>query len=134
MTQLLNLDGGISAPFEIHQASADTTDATQTTLATIAVAEDEIVMVWAWCQTIQDDGSQGYSAIKAGSYRRDAGGDVTLIGSVADIFEAEDSGGAPDFTFTADTTAQTVDLDWTGEAATNYAVKLTYAFMRQGTA
>jgi len=127
-------DTDVSAPLVIKQAQISTTDATQTSVATIAVAEDELVTIWCMISAFQDDGSESYSAIKAGSFSRDAGGNVAIVGSVTDVHEAEDSDGAPDFTMQADTTAQTVDLDFTGVAATNYAVKLTYIYMKQGVA
>jgi len=135
-----NQFGGISTGYTgtesfTRQAAVQTTDATVTDIATIAVAEDEAFVVEGRIVAIEDDGSESVGGTFMGVFRRDTGGNVTLVGSVTTDVQ-HDSGGAPTFTLAADTTNQTIDIQVTGVAATtmNWVVTYTYHKVTTSTA
>jgi hypothetical protein len=98
-------------------STATTTDATVTDLATVAVAEGDVVMVEASVVGRKSDGSALYSGKIIGTFYRNTGGNVTQVGAASLEPEVNESGwGGIDLV--ADTVAQTVDLRVTGAAAT----------------
>lgn len=102
---------------EMTVSTVQTTDATQTTVASIAVPEDVAVTVQAIVTGAIDDYSATVSRNFSGAFRRASGGDVTLVGALTGGATQEDSSGTPAITMQADTTAQAVDVDVTGIAA-----------------
>lgn len=130
-TALVEADDGVDAALNLKQAQVQTTDATQTTIASISVAEDQLVLIHALVQALRSDASEAYAAIKMAAVRRAAAGNVTLVGSVVDIAEQEDSGGAPDATLDVDTGTQTARIRVTGEAAKTFNWKVTYWYVLQ---
>lgn len=106
-----NLSGQITAKHTVQ-----TTDATVTDLATIALAEGKTCFVTVMVVGEQSDASaRGMYKLDAVFYRA-TGGNVTLQGNV--ISHEEESVAAWDADLVADTVGQTIDLDVTGEAAT----------------
>lgn len=105
-------------PPPVRSATVATTDATQTTLASIAVAEASLVTITGVFSGVKDD----YSAAIAGTFvagvRRATAGNATLVGVT--VTSNEDSGGTPALTVDADTGTQTARLRVTGIAAENW--------------
>ncbi|HPM40873.1 MAG TPA: hypothetical protein PLY45_00365 [bacterium] len=99
-----------------------TTDATVTDLATVAVAEGELLMVEASVVGRKSDGSAFYAGKIVGTFYRNTGGDVTQLGGASVTDEVNDSewGGID---LAADTVNQTVDLTCEGLAATTISWK-----------
>ncbi len=93
-----------------------TTDATLTTVTTVAVAVDEVWFVKAIVTANIADYSAALGVEMWGVFRRATGGDVTLVGTLVGTVQ-EDSGSAPTFALTVDTGTQTVDVNVTGVAA-----------------
>ena len=130
------IDGSeVWADFHYHfgaaegKATVQTTDATVTTIASVAVAEDEAVTVTAAISGAIAD----YSAAIGGEVmivaRRAAAGNVTAVGSVtADV--QEDSGSSPTFTADVDTGTQTVRIRVTGVAAETWNWRVSYQVVR----
>lgn len=114
------------------RATVQTTDATVTTIASVSVAEDEVVTVTATVSGAIAD----YSAAIGGTLmivaRRAAGGNVTLVGSVTTDVE-EDSGSSPTFTADVDTGTQTVRVRVTGVAAETWNWRCTFDVLRENT-
>ncbi len=98
-------------------ATVTTTDATVTDLATVAVDEDEMVMVEASVVGRKSDGSAFYAGKISQSFYRNTAGDVTSLGGASISDEVNDSSwGGIDLA--ADTVNQTVDLTCEGLGAT----------------
>lgn len=99
-------------------AAATTTDATVTTLASIAVAEVEMVTVEGVVSAMKSDASAGAMRSFRIAVRRASGGNVTLIGAIT-YGEAiqEDSGGTPALTADVDTGTQSIRVRIQGIAA-----------------
>ncbi len=96
-----------------------TTDATLTTVTTVALAETETWFVKAIVIADKSDQSAALGVEMWGVFRRATAGDVTLVGSLQGSVQ-EDSGGAPTFALTVDTGTQTVDVNIQGIAAENW--------------
>lgn len=112
-------------------ATVQTTDATVTDIATIAVGEDESFMVKVYIQAYQDDGaSYNWYELSSGFYR-DAGGNVTQQGGAGGVVVASSEGEAAlDATINADTANQTIDIRVTGKAAENFNWKVIYKYIK----
>lgn len=101
---------------QTSDASVQTTDATPTTLKSIAVAVNTAITVYADVVAAKSDYSAAIGGNIVGTARR-AGGALTLVGSpIANI--NEDSGGSP--TFDLVVSGNDFILQVTGEAATTY--------------
>lgn len=110
-------------------ASVQTTDATATDIATIALAEGEAVTVRGMVVGLKSDGSAACGGDFRATFRRAAGGNVTLVGSLS-ANVSEDSAGSPSFTVVADTTAQTVAIRVTGVAAETWEWQVMYDYIQ----
>lgn len=111
-----------------NPAPVTTTDATQTTVASVSVAEGEAIAIEATGVGRKSDGSGFYMAKIFGGFHRNASGNVTQDGAAAITGEINDSAwGGLDLV--ANTSAQAVDVKVTGLAATtikwNASVKVT---------
>lgn len=95
-------------------ASVTTTDNTPTVVKASVVAEDTAVVIRDMVIAIKDDGSEAVGGSVEGIFRRDAGGNVTAVGSLTTNLQ-DDSSGSPTFTLTANTGDQSVDCVVTGE-------------------
>lgn len=108
---------------ENDYATVATSGNTQTTLASVAVAELSLLTITGTFSGVKSD----YSAAIAGTFvagvRRASGGNATLVG--VNVTSNEDSGGTPSFTVDADTGTQTARLRCTGISAEtwNWSVK-----------
>lgn len=100
-----------------NPAAVTTTDATVTDLATVAVAEGDLLMVEASVVGRKSDGSAFYAGKITGSFYRNSAGNVTQLGGAVLTDEVNDSewGGIE---LAADTVNQTVDLTCEGLAGT----------------
>lgn len=103
----------MSAPAESY-ATLQTTDDTETTLASIPVAELQMMTITATINGVKDDYSAAIGGIiPSAVVRRASGDDATLVGSITPDSH-EDSGGSPSFTLDVDTTSQTARIRVTG--------------------
>ena len=116
----------------IYAASVQTTNATATTLASVAVAEDEAVTVVATISGAIADYSAAIGGTVTTVARRVAAGNVTQVGSVTTDVQ-EDSGGSPTFTADVDTTTQTVRIRVTGVASETWNWRAKYEVLREDT-
>lgn len=118
----------LNIPSKTRSASIATTDATVTTLVSIAVAEDEVVVLTGKIAAYKSDFSAGAGGTFTATVRRAAGGNVTLIATTSTV--QEDSSGSPTWMVDVDTGTQTVRLRWTGVAAENWTPTVEYEVMR----
>lgn len=104
-------------------ATLQTTDNTQTTIASVSVAELSLVTITGTFSGAKSDYSAAIAGTFVASVRRITGGNATLVGVT--VTSNEDSAGTPAFTVDADTASQTARLRCTGIAAEtwNWAVK-----------
>lgn len=94
-----------------------TTDATQTDLVSVALAEGDMVMVEASVVGRKSDGSAFYAGRITATFYRNTGGNVTQLGGASLTDEVNDSSwGGLDAV--ADTANQTGDIRCTGLAGT----------------
>lgn len=76
---LLRIVAAVAAFFELGASSdVTTTDATPTTVGTIAVPSSGSVMVFSFVQGIQSDGSNGFAQVSVNSARRSGAGAPAL--------------------------------------------------------
>lgn len=121
-TERLKTDrSGYGSGMRRQTVSGVSTSATPVVLASVAVAEDSVHFIRVSFAACRDTGAEGIGGAVSGSYRRDADGNVTLIGA-ADTVIDEDSSGSPALTLAANTTDQTIDVTFTGEASKNFNV------------
>lgn len=98
-------------------ATVQTTDETVTDLASVALAEGDVVSVEITIIARKSDGSQRALYRLIGIFYRNASGNVTLQGDIVSINTVE-SDAAWDCALVADTANQTVDVRVVGVAAT----------------
>lgn len=106
---------------QVMDAWGVTTDATPTDLSPrISIGEREAVTldVTVQARTYGASSTQGGTYRRFARYIRDAGGNVTLAGSIQVIGTDQETTAGMDVTFSADTAAQTVTPRVTGVAAT----------------
>ena len=101
------------------QAIVATTDATVTDLFSLPLAEDRAVTIEAVVAGLRSTGAAAVGGVLWAVFRRDGGGNVTLVGAVQGTVQS-DTGGAHTFNLVADTTAQAVDVQVTGAAGQNW--------------
>lgn len=102
-----------------------TTDATVTTLASIAIAELQMATITAVINGVKSDYSAAIGGTLNAVVRRATGGNVTLVGSATtDIHE--DSSGTPTFTLDVDTGTQTARFRVTGISAETWVWTVNY--------
>lgn len=106
-------------------ATVQTTDATVTDIATIALAEGDAITVRATITGAIADYSAALGVVLSATFRRATGGNVTLVGSVQGTVQ-EDSASAPTATLAADTGNQTIDIRVTGVAAQTWNWSVRY--------
>jgi len=119
----------LNLPDEWTAGSVSTTDATATQLATVLVAEGELWSVEANVIGRKSDGSAFYRADLAATFYRNSAGNVTQLGgtSISNEFNTDGWAGAD---FVADAVAQAIDLEVTGEAATDINWKASVKAMK----
>jgi hypothetical protein len=111
------------------QASVQTTDDTETTIASILCNEEEMVTIQGVINGISSDWDEAIAASFLAAARRDTAGDIVLVGTPA--FQiVEDSMGAPSVDIDVDIGTQTIRLRVTGEAAITYNWVTTYQYMK----
>jgi len=105
--------------------SANTTNATSTTVKTIVIPDASRGIIEVWMDCIgTDDGTKGLTGIKRVRYKK-TGGTLTL-GTVEDEMAILPDGGLTSATFTITTSSNNIIIQVTGEAATNLKWKPTY--------
>ena len=109
-------------------ATVQVTDAVETDIATISVAEGDFFHVRASCVGRKTDGSKFSSWSLIGKFYRNTAGDVTQFGDLTHIEEEASNEAAWNFTLAADTGNQTIDIRVTGENAVDF--KTTYEYYR----
>lgn len=107
------------------QATIQTTGNTITNLVAYTVAELVAVTLAGRIVASKSDKTAAFGASFRVSYRRQTGGNCTLIGT-GWLEQEEDSAGAPVITFDADTGTQAGRIRWTGIAAETWDVKVWY--------
>jgi hypothetical protein len=130
------IDGSeVWADFHLHfgavegKATVQTPGNTATTIASVAVAEDEAVTVTGVVTGAIADYSASIGGTLMIAARRAAGGNVTLVGA-ATVDVQEDSANAPVFTADVDAGTQTVRLRVTGVAAETWNWRAAYTVLR----
>jgi hypothetical protein len=113
-------DSKLNKGKESFQSLAYSEDATPVVAARIPVAELEGVLVTVKGFAIRPDATESVRTFVYASYRRAAAGNVTAT-AAATAVAANDSSGTPTITLVANTTAQSVDVTVTGEAAKDFA-------------
>lgn len=108
---------------ENDYATLQTTDNTQTTIASVAVAELSLVTITGTFSGAKSDYTASIAGTFVASVRRASGGNATLVGVT--VTSNEDSAGTPAFTVDADTGTQTARMRVTGITAEtwNWTVK-----------
>ncbi len=101
--------------------SKTTTDNTVTTVATIALAEEDTCFVLAKAWTRNADGSKNGSFFISGLFYRNTSGNVTQEGATQDIAAEYTGGSTINLTFAADSTNQTIDVNVTGETSETFS-------------
>lgn len=105
--------------------SANTSDATNTTVKTLTIPDASRGIVEVWMDCIgTDDGTKGLTGVKRVRYKK-TGGTLTL-GTIEDEMAIERDGGLTTATFTITTSSNNIIIQVTGEAATNLKWKPTY--------
>ena len=116
-----------SADFKL-QSAVQTTDATVTTLISVALAEGEMATISARISGFQSDFTDSISAEVFVGARRPTGGNVTLNSiPIVNILESADG---TDVTATVDTGTQTLLIQVTGIAAENWNWVSTYNYQK----
>lgn len=107
-------------------ATLTTTDATQSTLASIAVTELQMMTITATINGVKSDYSASCGGTLTAVVRRATAGNVTLVGSVtADVHE--DSAGSPTFTLDVNTGTQSARVRVTGIVAESWLWSVKYS-------
>lgn len=94
-----------------------TTDATQTTIIEIPVAQGQTIRVDAHITARKSDGSKHGSWHVAGLFYRNTGGNVTIEGMIQHVASFLSVTSSWTVDLTADTTTQCVDVNVTGYAS-----------------
>lgn len=106
-------------------ATVGTSDATATTLASIAVAEASLLTITGTFSGVKDDYSAAISGTFVAGVRRATAGDATLVGVT--VTSNEDSSGTPSFTVDADIGTESARLKVTGIAAETWNWSVRYS-------
>ena len=110
-------------------ATVSTTDATTTKIASIPLAEGECIKINASVSGFQDDLSDASSAdIEVVAVRATAG-NVTIKGTSGNRIVESDA--STNFTVTADTTNQNVDINVIGVASQNWKWRVFGTYFRE---
>jgi len=107
-----------------------TTDATVTDVATIPLAEEQTVSVWAKATARNSDGSINGKFHICGLFYRNTSGNVTQVNDTYSIDSDTTSGSTIDLTLAADTTNQTVDIRVTGQTSETFTWKVSVAHIK----
>lgn len=105
-------------------AELTTTNNTQTTIASIAIAEASLLTLTGTFSGVKSDYSAAISGTFVAGVRRASGGDATLVGVT--VTSNEDSGGTPAFTVDADTGTDTARMRVTGITSEDWNWVVTY--------
>jgi len=103
---------------ENDYATVQTSDATQTTIASISVAELSLLTITGTFSGVKSDYSAAIAGTFVASVRRASGGNATLVGVTV---TSNTDGVTPSFTVDADTGSQTARLRVTGISAQNWS-------------
>lgn len=126
--------GFAGSEFVTRQAGIQTTDATTTVIAAIALAEGEMITLHAIANGLRNDYTEGFGAARYATYRRGTGGNVTIVGSTSIPHnDRKDFSESVTFGFNANTTSQTVEIRVTGAASKIINWTCTYQFMKTRT-
>lgn len=126
ITDTDKLDDGrqwINIP-EYDSAAIQTTDDTQTTLASITVSEASLLTITGTFSGVKSDYGAAISGTFVAGVRRATAGNATLVGVT--VTSNEDSSGTPAFTVDADTGTQSAKLLVTGIAAETWDWQVNY--------
>lgn len=111
------------------QAAVQTTDATETTIASVLCNEEEMVGIQGIINGISSDFDEAITATFLAAARRDTGGNIVLVGTPS--FQlVEDSMGDPSVNIDVDTGTQTIRVRVTGEVGITYNWVTTYQYMK----
>lgn len=116
-------------PQWVQADSTTTTDNTQTTALSLAVAEDEGLMLNAQVTALRDDWSEMYWGTLSAGARRVTSGNVTLVGMPV-VVSDNDSSGTPALTADVDTGTQTLRVRVTGETSKTFVWTVRYLALR----
>lgn len=122
-----NTTGFGGSDYVVNQAGLTTTNATQSTLASISLNQGESITVLANVIGAQSDHSNASGGTLVLTAKRASGGNIALISSP--IVNANSSSGAS-FTADVDTATQAVRIRVTGEEGTTYNWVATYQYQK----
>lgn len=126
--------GFTGSEWVVKQAGYQTGDATTTVIASIPLAEGEMLTVHAMTNGFRNDYTEGFGAARYGTYRRGTGGNVTIVGSTSVPHnDRKDFAESVTFGFSANTTTQTVDIRVTGAASKTINWVCSYQYMKTKT-
>ena len=127
-TKLTGINSGYSSSeWYSEQSAVQTVNDTETDIATISLAEGEMVWVKAYVGGAKSDHTEALGAELFCCARRQSSGNVILLGSSVNNI-LEDSAASPTVSIAADTGSQTVDIRVTGIAGTyNWICSYQYA-------
>ena len=120
--------GGTGLHERASTGAVTTTDATETDIATIPVAEGETVSVDVTITARRSTGAEHGKWQLSGLFYRNSGGNVTIEGIVQDVATHQSAASSAAVDMVADTSNQTIDIRVTGEAAKtiNWTAKVNY--------
>jgi hypothetical protein len=106
----------------------NTADAVAKVLASIPLAVGQAVTVSAMFTARRDDGTAAAGRVVSGTWRRQAAGNVTLVGALVGATQTD--GTTPVCNLVANTTTQTVDISVTGIAAQNWVWEVNFSSLK----
>jgi len=109
----------------IVEATVQTTNATPTQIAAVAVAESSAVTITGRVIALRNDATESCGGDFMCVFHRPTGGSVTQVGVVYVNFN-EDSSGAPSFNVVADVGNEAASLQVTGEGGKTFNWKVAY--------
>ena len=120
--------GGTGLHERASTGAVTTTDATETDIATIPVAEGETVGVDALITARSSDGSEHGKWQLSGLFYRNSGSNVTVEGVIQNVAAHLSATSVAATDLVADTSNQTIDVRVTGEAGKtlNWTAKVNY--------
>ena len=118
--------GGTGLADKAAPAARTTTDGSEATIVSIAVAEGQAVRVEVWITAQRSDGAESGSWHLGGLFNRK--GNVALVGSIQDIASFLSATASWTVDIVADTATQSIDINVTGEAGeiVNWRAKANY--------
>lgn len=111
-----------------RMATTTTSDATPDIMASVAIDEDEAMLIKVEVVAFDDSGLKAAEWTGRCIARRATGGNVVIADQSVSAQKTDLA--AADFDFVADTGDQEIDLRFTGVAATNLKAKIIYSYMK----